>query len=339
MINTISENSKISVIVPIYKVEKYIRKCIDSILNQTYKNLEVILVDDGSPDDCPSICDEYRKKDERVIVIHKTNGGLSDARNAGLNAVSGEYVTFIDGDDYYLPQAIEKMILIAKICNTNSIIKMKFFVVEENKEPHIMGSTEKIHEYSCDEYIKGICEKRLSESVCDKLFPMNLIGNLRFNKERLNEDFLFLSNLLLCGPKIIEIDYYGYCYFQRIGSISRSGYGKSLVDSVRNAEYMREKAIELNLKVEKDFTRLLLFQLRALFITIPKSEYKNKSIDYQYAVNLLRQFKNSIIRCNLTKIDKIMLLVICYEPQIGIKSVQLLWLVKKRLLRNKKQLS
>ena len=93
------DNPKISVIVPVYKVEKYLDRCVESIVNQTYKNLEIILVDDGSPDDCPAICDAWANKDERIKVMHKENGGASSARNAGLDASSGDYVGFIDGDD------------------------------------------------------------------------------------------------------------------------------------------------------------------------------------------------------------------------------------------------
>ncbi|HEY8803664.1 MAG TPA: glycosyltransferase, partial [Clostridium sp.] len=94
------QNPLISIIVPIYKVEVYIRNCVDSILNQTYKNLEIILVDDGSPDNCGNICEEYSSKDKRIKVIHKKNGGLSSARNAGLDIASGEYIGFIDSDDW-----------------------------------------------------------------------------------------------------------------------------------------------------------------------------------------------------------------------------------------------
>ncbi len=90
----------ISIIVPVYKVEMYIKKCINSIINQTYKNIEIILVDDGSPDNCGKICDDYSKTDKRIIVVHKDNGGLSDARNRGLIAASGQFITFVDSDDY-----------------------------------------------------------------------------------------------------------------------------------------------------------------------------------------------------------------------------------------------
>ncbi len=94
-------NPLISVIVPVYNVEKYLNQCVDSLLNQTYKNFEAVLVDDGSPDNCPAICDEYAKKDNRIKVIHKKNGGLSDARNEGIKNASGKYLVFLDSDDYY----------------------------------------------------------------------------------------------------------------------------------------------------------------------------------------------------------------------------------------------
>ena len=104
------EDVKISVIVPVYKAEPYLHKCVDSILAQTHKNLEVILVDDGSPDCCPSICDEYAAKDSRVRVIHKENGGVSSARNAGLDVATGDYIGFVDSDDWIAPEMYEKLL-------------------------------------------------------------------------------------------------------------------------------------------------------------------------------------------------------------------------------------
>ena len=97
----------VSIIVPIYKVEPYLRRCLDSIVNQTYTNLEIILVDDGSPDNCPQTCDEYAAKDNRIIVIHKENGGLSDARNIGLDIWKGDYISFVDSDDWVEKKYIE----------------------------------------------------------------------------------------------------------------------------------------------------------------------------------------------------------------------------------------
>lgn len=112
----------ISVIVPIYKVEDYLRPCVDSILCQTYSNLEVILVDDGSPDNCGAICDEYAAKDSRVKVIHKKNGGLSDARNAGMEVSTGEFLSFVDSDDLLPPDAIERLLSLAQTHDTDLVI-------------------------------------------------------------------------------------------------------------------------------------------------------------------------------------------------------------------------
>ncbi len=95
-----SDNPLISVVIPVYKVEPYLRECVDSVISQTYKNLDIILVDDESPDSCPAICDEYAERDSRVRVIHRKNGGLSAARNSGIDIARGEYITFIDSDDY-----------------------------------------------------------------------------------------------------------------------------------------------------------------------------------------------------------------------------------------------
>ena len=102
-------NPLISVIVPIYNVEQYLHECIDSIISQTYNNLEIILVDDGSPDRCPQICDEYKQKDNRICVIHKNNGGQSDARNKGLEVATGKFISFIDGDDVITKDFVETL--------------------------------------------------------------------------------------------------------------------------------------------------------------------------------------------------------------------------------------
>ena len=120
------KNPLISVVVPIYKVEEYLQRCVDSIINQTYKNLEIILVDDGSPDSCPKMCDNFAKQDKRIKVIHKINAGVSEARNTGLEYATGDYVGFIDSDDYIHPTMYEK--LLNGIKKENSDICMCRFV-------------------------------------------------------------------------------------------------------------------------------------------------------------------------------------------------------------------
>ena len=132
--------SLLSVIVPIYNVEDYLNRCVDSIINQTYKNLEIILVDDGSPDNCPQMCDDYAKKDSRIRVVHKENGGLSDARNAGMKVATGEYVSFIDSDDYISLDFYETLFQ-TMVDNDSDIVECSVVKFYEN---------EKFDEYSDD---------------------------------------------------------------------------------------------------------------------------------------------------------------------------------------------
>ena len=120
--------NKISVIVPVYKVEKYLKQCVDSILSQTYKNLEIILIDDGSPDNCPKIIDEYAKKDRRIIAVHQKNGGYGKAVNHGLGIAKGKYIAIVEPDDYIAPDMYESLIQLA-IETDADIIKSSFYRV------------------------------------------------------------------------------------------------------------------------------------------------------------------------------------------------------------------
>ena len=152
-------NSLISVIVPIYNVEKYLDKCVDSIINQTYKNLEIILVDDGSPDNCPKMCDDYAKKDSRIKVVHKENGGLSDARNAGMKVATGEYVSFIDSDDWIDLETFS--ISMAKIeeCNAQivafNIINVATNITQYNNYNGTSITINDVNKEWCDRWIDG----------------------------------------------------------------------------------------------------------------------------------------------------------------------------------------
>ena len=129
------DNELISIVIPIYNVEKYIEKCLDSVIKQTYKNIEIILVDDGSPDNCGKICDSYANNDKRIQVIHKENGGLSDARNVGIERANGKYITFVDSDDYIELDYIEYLYTLIKKYNTKiSFCKVNVVFNENNTD-------------------------------------------------------------------------------------------------------------------------------------------------------------------------------------------------------------
>lgn len=325
-----NENPLVSIVVPVYNVEKYLPKCIESLLQQTYSNLEIVLSDDGSIDKSPNICDKYALTDSRIKVIHKKNGGLSDARNVGLNIITGEYVAFVDSDDYLELDAIETLIMAAIECSAD-IIHMKSHIVSPTYEiiEDQSAGTREVSVCTSEKYIQGICEKKKSESVCDKLFTSELFKERRFEKGRLNEDFFFLSKMLFTDLKIIEIDYSGYNYFQRPGSITNSGYGQSLVDSVKNAYELKELAHINAPKLEKYFARLTLFQARTLFIVIPWENVRENMNDYVDSLYYLRKSLSFVKEVNLTKKDKLIVLAIDKSPKLVIWLLGKIWKRKR----------
>lgn len=217
----------VSIIVPVYKVKDEIVRCVDSIQRQTYKNLEIVLVDDGSPDECPQICDDYQKKDSRVKVIHKKNGGLSDARNEGLLKCNGAYVLFVDSDDYIEPDACEK--LIAGVISEDSEIDI---VVGSYKQ--INGNQVKIYrhtnliqgkKYQSKEFIiKSIQKFEWFAPAWLNMYRRDFLlkNSLLYKKGFLYEDIEMLPRIFLSNPSVLYIDYPFYNYVIRDNSIMTS---------------------------------------------------------------------------------------------------------------------
>ncbi len=226
---------KISVIVLIYKVEKYLHQCIDSILNQTYRNIEVILVDDGSPDACPQICDEYAKKDSRVVVIHKNNEGLSEARNAGVKYATGELGLFVDGDDYWDDRDGLQKIVERHEKFPTEVLCFGYYKEEEEtkKRTQKANCTESmpLKITMPEAQIEFLMSRSLYvASACNKLIDVNLLKKLPFEKGKIAEDVVWCA-LLLKEAK--SFDYFSllfYCYRQRTGSISSTISAKSCID-------------------------------------------------------------------------------------------------------------
>lgn len=185
-----SNNELISVIVPVYKVEEYLKKCVDSIINQTYSNLEIILVDDGSPDNCGKICDEYAKSDARVKVIHKENGGLSSARNAGLDVAKGEYISFVDSDDMIKESFIE---VLYKLCIDNKCDISECGYLRFQSEDELLNknkATASIKVYSNYEMQKKIYDEECVKTVVvwNKLYKKYIYEKMRFPFGKIHED-------------------------------------------------------------------------------------------------------------------------------------------------------
>lgn len=227
---------KVSVIVPIYNVEKYLRQCVDSLLNQTLKEIEIILVDDGSTDECPLICEEYKRKDSRIKVVHKENGGLSSARNAGLDVAIGEYVAFIDSDDYVSLEMMEKRYSASKernldacYCDYNFDYDGKVWSANKQKNDSFVYTKGEVEDFLLD--MVGPLPSYPSDvkhlvSVCLALYKTDIIKryNIKFESERLypSEDLLFHIDFLSRCSRLGYLKGSMYYWRYRPGSLSRS---------------------------------------------------------------------------------------------------------------------
>lgn len=217
----------VTVIVPVYKVEYFLPRCIDSILNQSYRNLEIILVDDGSPDQCPIICDNLQEKDSRVIVIHKDNGGLSSARNVGIQLAKGDYLCFVDSDDYISSDMIEQLVLAAHI--KNAPISACSFTSDENLLQN--GITEEVRLFSAADALYEILNDRaFCTSAWAKLFDRKLFDNIVFPEGKYYEDYGTIYKLIHKAGTIAFSDVKKYYYTINISGITKGGFSHRQMD-------------------------------------------------------------------------------------------------------------
>lgn len=231
----------ISVIVPIYDVEKYLRRCIDSIIAQTYTNLEIILVDDGSTDACPKICDEYAVADPRIKVIHKRNGGLSDARNAGLEMATGEFVGFVDSDDYILPQMYE--VLYGACIEYDVPIAMcgRRVVNEENKVIRYEYRMDDAVIFSAKEAIELLLKtEKCDSAVWDKLYKRQLFSDIWYPEGVHYEDQNITGRLFYRAGRICHVGQVLYVYRKREDSITVQPFNQHSIDEVKQAELLKK---------------------------------------------------------------------------------------------------
>ena len=232
----------ISVIVPVYNVEKYIRRCLDSIVNQTYSNLEIILIDDGSKDASGKICDEYAKKDNRITVIHKKNGGLSDTRNVGINAAKGKYITFVDSDDIICCDYIEHLYYLLKKYNCKMSISGLEIVPSKNKknDKYIEEKIEKT------EALRRLLVDDISVSSCSKLYEISLFKDVHFPKGKLYEDNGTTYKLI---EKCDSIGYSNkkiYKYYRNSNSITNKKFDNRKLDLIELTDEMCNDLLKYN---------------------------------------------------------------------------------------------
>ena len=268
--------AKISIIVPVYKVEPYLDKCVSSIVNQTYKNLEIILVDDGSPDNCPAMCDAWAEKDSRIRVIHKTNGGLSDARNAGMTVATGELMAFVDSDDWIAPDMYEY--LYQRLTEDNSdIAACGVQMVWENKTPSRMLTRDGNCVLNQEEAMRAIIEESwLKQPVWYKLYKTALVRDILFPKGKCHEDVFWSYQAVGKAKKVSISDYIGYYYLQRGGSIMGAGYSLKRLDAVeakvQRCAYIQERFPALSPLAIKDIWFTCIYQGQLALRALNKAE-------------------------------------------------------------------
>lgn len=309
---------KISVIVAIYNVEQYLHKCIDSILAQTYENLEIILVDDGSPDKSGAICDEYAQKDSRVKVIHKQNGGQSTARNAALDIATGEYIGFVDGDDWIEPEMYQ--ILYSTMVNEGAdIVQCGWYIVEPNGKKDCPYPDKYKKVLTSDEALDSLIdfpEFPLNTSVCCKLFRKRLVDWLRFSPVRAYEDDEFVYKAVSLANKIVCINSPLYDYFNRAESTMTAKFNmnkfalvtiqKSICDLLK-LRYPKRYA-----EVEKTLCSKQFYILSCLLDNLSLKGAQEKSIELKTAI--LSSYNDYMQNPFMGK-NKLMLWLMRYTPQ------------------------
>ena len=251
--------NKISVIIPIYNVEEYLKKCLNSIINQTYQNIEIILINDGSRDTSGAIADSYKSKDARVIVIHKPNGGLSDARNTGLEIATGDYISFVDSDDYVSLNYFEAMVAAAREFNADIVTaSQKKFPL--SRYPVIQDTTIKYESYTKKDVLNMFYTEMtvttgiFNCSACGKLFKKNIFDELRFPPGRLYEDYAIAYRYYHSSQIFAHVTGTHYYYLHRVGSITNTMTKRVYNDRLTNYEEHIEflKGSEYITCVEKD---------------------------------------------------------------------------------------
>ncbi len=310
----------ISIIVPIYNVERYVKKCLDSIVVQTYNNLEIILVDDGSTDNSPSICDEYAARDSRISVIHKPNGGLSSARNAALDVFKGEYVTFIDGDDVVGKRYVEALFELVEKFSVELSQVMFRSVSEKESEIAPEGSADS-RLYTQKEALRDMMgQQHITNSACYKLYARHLFDDIRYPLNVYFEDVAVTYKIIFMVDRVAYSSEVLYDYIKRESSITRSKFSTKAMACI----YYAEEMITAILKKYPDLYRECYARLcNAAFGVIhdigdDKAEFCK---EFDTAMNIIKKYR---IYSALYGKSRRMLFysVMSYIPYFGVKIIQ-----------------
>lgn len=316
---------KISIIVPIYKVEAYLEKCVNSIRNQTYRNLEIILVDDGSPDKCPYMCDEFAKQDNRIKVIHKKNGGLSEARNVGIESASGEYLLFVDSDDWIEKTMVEHLLETCETFGVKLACCARYLTDGSNIEKECFLSKQKV--YSCEAALKEILLGRAMDvAAWDKIYSKELFEDIRYPEGENNEDMAVFYKIIEKAGKVAHCGTTEYYYRSRAGSITKMSYNvkarKTIIKNLSAIEtYLRQKYPDCM----EAFERYKVVNIYYLLNKYMKCIGISKSKEYLYLLGELKKqkaiFFNDPEMPQKEKIIAFMILTHVYNPYLRLKKI------------------
>ena len=297
-------NDLITVIVPIYNVELYLCKCVDSIINQTYKNIEIILVDDGSTDSCGEICDSYVEKDSRIKVIHKQNGGLSDARNAGIEILTGKYVTFIDSDDWVEATYVEQLYKLIVENNADLSVCDFYCIDSENYIYNLPATDMKVFVWNREEAISMLLTvNKMSTSAWGKLYKSKFFteNNIRFPKGKLFEDIPVTYKIVLEADKIVFGNYALYNYFVRQQSISNTSFTPQRMHAIENLESVLPQVLQQFPQLD-GLCSVALFCVNFETYLTMNGERENKKYESK-VINAIKQHRNYVIRSKYVTIN------------------------------------
>lgn len=267
----------ISVIVPTYNVELYLRQCVDSIIHQTYRNLEIILVDDGSPDHCGAICDEYAKKDNRIVVIHKENGGLSDARNAGMRAMHGEYLMFVDSDDWLTEDCVERLYHLAEQNDADLVIGSS-----DRRDEHngLLPSVDNIYTQTTIFDREQAMQDMLAHgcSAWARLYRKDIHAGIDFPRGEINEDEAIVLEILSRCEKVVATEHIVYHYRCRSDSITTNDFSKKKLiwkdHCAANLVFVQGKYPQLERYAAARYRGSLLWSITEIAMLDDWSEYR-----------------------------------------------------------------
>ena len=289
------QNPLVSIIVPVYNILEYLPQCVRSVTAQTYENLEIFLVDDGSTDGTGQLCDSLAKEDARIRVFHKENGGSSSARNFGIERAHGAYLGFVDSDDYIEPDMYEKLVK-ALIKSGKGIAQIGRDEIDESGKrlPDLCTPPEEEQEISYEDFLKELFLHRGDCSFCTKLIKRELLGKRRFPEGVLNEDFHLLVDLLAEEQAdVICLPDYGYHVFYRSGSNTRKtdpeAFSRVYADNVDNALMVVRLAKEKLPRLKKEAFRFCVIQHLDYMLHIPISRMNREEDGFQQKVKWLRK--------------------------------------------------